>query len=234
MAKGLYGSDTGQNMARAAATEIIGTMLLVSVGTLVAASGANLITIALAFSVVLTGLVYAFGPISGAHLNPAITLALAAARKIELPNAAAYIVSQMIGAILASAFVKYLYGGRGTVGATLGAATPSSGVDFWVVIGCEAFASFLLALIIMGANDERVPKAASGIMVGAGLFAAIIAVGQLSGGAVNPARALGPMILRQDYAHVLEYTIAPIVAAVAAVLLMDKFLSKAEKPDSDE
>lgn len=241
---GLYGSDVGANMLRAATAELIGTFALVFAGTAVAVSGAlgraiagspaDSLAVGLAFGLVLVALVSALGHVSGAHLNPAVTLALAVTRKFPWRFVPAYVVAQIVGAVLASLAVWGVFGSPARDQASLGATVPATGTNVGQVLLVEVLITFLLMLVIISvATDERVAPAAVGPAVGFALAAAVLIGGPVSGGAVNPARALGPELVSGTFTSWWAYILGPVVGAVLAAVVYDRFLAQASAPDPD-
>lgn len=244
-ATGLYGSNTAANVPRVIVAELVGTFFLVLAGTAAAVTAAlNLpisglpsdsLTIALAFGLALTTLVFALGHISGAHFNPAVTLALAVNGKFPWKYVPFYLGSQLGGALLAALTVLFMYGTRAKEIAALGATLPADGVNGWRVVVIEATVTFLLMLVIMAiATDPRSPKAAAGTTIGFALAVGILIAGPLTGGGLNPARALGPMIASGQLTAFWAYIIGPIIGAVLAATLYAKLLIGAEEPSEAE
>jgi MIP family channel proteins len=241
---GLYGSDTAANLPHTFVAELIGTFFLVLAGTAVAVAAslnltiaglpADSLSVALSFGLSLIALVFALGHISGAHFNPAVTLGLLITGRFPLKYTPFYIAAQMAGAILASLTVLYMYGKKAKVVAALGATLPSKNVNGWRIIVIEAIVTFLLMLVIMAiATDDRTPKAAAGTAIGFTLTVGILIAGPLTGGALNPARALGPMIVAGRETDWWCYVIGPVIGACAAAIIYG-FLNKAEEPSAAE
>jgi MIP family channel proteins len=244
-ATGLYGSSTATNLPRVIVAELIGTFFLVLAGTAVAVAAtlnlpiaglpADSLTIALGFGLALIALVFALGHISGAHFNPAVTLALASVGKFPWKYVPFYVISQMGGALLASLSVLYMFGHRAKSLAYLGATLPAKGLNGWRVVFIEAIVTFLLMLVIMAiATDKRSPKAAAGTAIGFTLAVGILIAGPLTGGALNPARALGPMIVSGKYTDYWAYIVGPLVGAILAAILYSLVLVGAEEPSEAE
>ena len=241
--KGLYGSEVGGNMVRSATAELIGTAILIFAGTAVAV-GAILgqptagqpydsLAVALAFGLVLVALVSALGHVSGAHFNPAVTVALASTGKFPWRYAPAYVVAQLLGAVLAALAVWGCFGSRARDEASLGATAPNPSAGVGQVLLVEVLITFLLVLVIVSvATDERVTAAAVGPAVGFALAAAVLIGGPVSGGAVNPARALGPMIVSGSFTDWWAYILGPVIGAVLAAVTYDRFLTHAAAPDA--
>jgi MIP family channel proteins len=243
--QGLYGSGQASNLPRVIVAEIIGTYFLVLAGTAaavaavlqspIAGSPADSLAVALSFGLVLISLVFALGHISGAHFNPAVTLGLAAVGKFPIKYVPFYLLSQIGGAFLAALTVLYAYGDRAKSLASLGATYPAQGITALKAMVVEAFITFLLMLVIMAvATDPRTAKAAAGTAVGFALAVAILIGGPLTGGAVNPARALGPMIVAGDLTAWWAYLAGPILGAVLAAVIYQGVLAQAEEPSQNE
>ncbi len=240
---GLYGSDVGSNMLRAGVAEVVGTFILVFTGTSVAIAASqdipivgaayDSLAIALAFGLVLVALVAALGHVSGAHLNPAVTIGLASIGKFPWGYVPAYVGAQVLGAILAAFSTWITFGNIARSEASL--AAPGLPQESSLIQGffIEAIITFILVFVIVSvATDDRVPAAIAPVAVGFALAAAVFIGGPVTGGSVNPARALGPMIVSLDRLALAPiYIIAPIVGGVLAALLYDKFISDAEEPE---
>ena len=242
---GLYGSSQGSNLPRVMAAELIGTYFLVFAGTAaavaaalqlpIAGNPADSLAVALSFGLVLIALVFSLGHISGAHFNPAITFGLASSGKFPWKYLPFYILSQAAGACLAALSVFYAFGEKAKIIASLGATYPVKGITPLKAMVIEAIITFLLMLVIMAvATDPRTPKAAAGTAVGFALTAAIIVGGPLTGGAVNPARAIGPMLIAGKLTAWWAYLIGPILGAILASLIYQFILAPAEEPNEAE
>ena len=242
---GLYGSSTATNIPRVFIAELIGTFFLVLAGTaaVVAASlnlpiaglPADSLTVALSFGLSLIALVFALGHISGAHFNPAVTLGLASTGKFPFKYIPFYLLAQMGGAIGAAYTLLYIYGEKAKSVANLGATLPIKGVNGWRVVVIEAIVTFLLMLVIMAiATDSRTPRAAASTAIGFTLTVGILIAGPITGGALNPARALGPMIVAGKYTDFWAYIIGPIVGAILAAALYRLVLVGGEEPSENE
>lgn len=242
---GLYGSSTAANLPRVIIAEIVGTFFLVLAGTAtavaaslklsIAGTPADSLAVALSFGLMLIALVFSLGHISGAHFNPAVTIALAVSRKFPFGHVPFYIAAQIIGSCLAALTVFFAYGEKAKTIAFLGATLPAKNVSGCRVMVLEAIVTFLLMLVIMAiATDTRTPKAAAGTAIGFTLAVGILIAGPLTGGALNPARALGPMIVAGVYKDFWAYIIGPVVGAIVAAVLYAFLLVEAEEPSEAE
>lgn len=235
---GLYGSTVGERTTRAAVAEAVGTSVLVYAGTSVAVvrtirgdSTYDLLAVVLAFGVVLVALVASLGHVSGCHLNPAITIGLAATGRFPARTAAVYVVAQLVGGVLGSLATWVTYGDEARTVASLGASLPADGVPGWQVFVVEMLVTFVLVLVVVSvATDERAESAVAPVAVGAALAAAIFIAAPQTGGAVNPARAFGPDLLSGNLGPLWIYLVAPVVGGIAAAVLYDRLLAPAEPP----
>ncbi|WP_125607005.1 MIP/aquaporin family protein [Lapidilactobacillus bayanensis] len=202
-------------------SEFLGTFMLVFIGTssVVIAKG-NVLTIALSFGLAITVSAYAFGGISGGHFNPAVTTAMLINRRISATEAVAYIISQVLGATVASLFVKIFVGALSLPTNQLGQTDftkISTGVAFLV----EVLATFLFLLVILNVTSKDHGDAArAGVVIGLTLALLIIFALNLTGASLNPARSFGPAIFAGGSAlkHIWLYILAPEIGAVLAAL----------------
>ena len=177
--------------------------------------------VALAHGLALMAMVYAVMGISGAHINPAVTVSLWVARKIKAKDAIGYIISQLIGSVIAAAFLAWIFPFEKVL--HLGAPALGINVTFFGAILIEALLTFLLALTIFGISDKN----HAGLAIGAVLTAAVLVGGPLTGAAVNPARAFGPAFISGFWKDQVVYWIGPIVGAVMASWLQSLIKKKA-------
>lgn len=222
-------SSIGKNMALTALAELIGTYLLVLVGTAVAVAAGlhkntagpayDSLAIALSFGLILIPIVGALGQVSGAHVNPAVTLGLAAAGKFPWLYVPAYLGAQMIGGVAASFTLWAAFGGS-AYGAHLGAPAPAHGATDLQVFLIEGLIAFMLVFTVMAmATDPRVPAGTASVAIGFVLAAGVLLGGPVSGGAGNPARALGPMIVAHTFPTWYTYTGGPLIGGVIGAWL---------------
>lgn len=210
--------------------ELIATFALVFIGagavlTNTFSKGAvGLTGIALAHGLVLMAMVYATAHISGGHVNPAVTIAMLFARKINLRRAVGYIIAQLVGAALAGSLLWLIFPNMITT-VHLGAPDLGAGVPVLTGIIIEAVLTFFLVFTIFGvAVDKRAPAGMYGIAIGLVLTFDILMGGPLTGAAMNPARAFGPAFAANFWQNQLVYWIGPIIGAVVAGLLYEYLL----------
>ena len=209
MASGLHGHRLESSPGRAVAVECIGTFVLVLaiISTAIAAqlseaiAGApyDSLAVPLAGGFALVVVVASFGHLSGAHLNPAVTVGLALNRRFPRRHVPAYVTAQLAGAIVAALAAWVLFGSKARSVASLGATLPAAGVGIGRVFAAEGTVTFVLVLVVLAvATDHRVPQGVAAVAIGFALAAAIFISGPISGAAVNPVRALGPMIVARQ------------------------------------
>lgn len=232
------------SQARAAASELIGTFFLVYAGTATATaallgqtiggSPPNSLAIAFAFGLTLTGMIAAFGHTSGAHFNAAVTLGLAVTRKFPWRFVPVYLVAQLVGAVLGAGATWVTFGSVGRDRASLGATTPASGVGDLRAFAIEALITFLLVTVIVAtAADDRVPPVVAPFAIGFTLVVAVLIGGAITGGAVNPDRALGPALLSGSFDSLWVYIAGPLVGGVLGAVVYDRFVSRTTTPTTD-
>jgi aquaporin Z len=170
--------------------------------------------VALTFGLVVMAMIYAVGAVSGAHLNPAVTLAFCAAGRFPARQIVPYAAAQVAGAFAASGLVLALFGNEANLGATL----PSGGV--WQSFALEVALALILMLVILrvstGSREQGVTAALAvgGVVALEALFA-----GPICGASMNPARSLAPAVCSGSVRHLWAYLAAPAVGALAAVPL---------------
>jgi MIP family channel proteins len=217
--------------------EFIGTFALVFIGgaaIMMSQQGiGSLGTVAAAHGLILAVMVTAAMRISG-HFNPAVTLGFLATRRIEPLMAGVYVVAQLAGAMVAAYAHKGLLPSdvyTAAHGGTLSIALQTSGTQAFVL---EAIATFFLVFTVFGtAVDPQAPKI-GGFAIGLTYTAAILAIGPVTGAALNPARAFGPAVAFNQYEGQVIYWLGPIIGGVVAAVLYDQlFLPRApEEPGS--
>jgi MIP family channel proteins len=168
--------------------------------------------------------------ISG-HLNPAVTLGFLAARRIEPMMAAVYIVAQFLGAIIAAYALGALFPESLSEGLRLGGQRVSLDVGTTQAIILEGIATFFLVFAVFGTAVDPAAPRVGGFAIGLTLTAAILAIGPLTGGSLNPARSFGPAVASGVFEGQIVYWLGPILGGVAAALFYDSlFLRRGAEP----
>jgi MIP family channel proteins len=238
---GTYGSSVdSSNIVGAAVAELIGTFILIFTGCAVAVAAIlqrptagpgiyDSLAVALAFGLALVAVVAAIGHVSGAHVNPAVTLALAATKKFAWQYVPIYIAAQLVGALLGAIAVWAIYGDASRELANVAATFPTEGVGDLRALVAEILVTFILVFVIISvATDDRAPAGVAPLAVGFALACGVLIAGPVTGGSLNPARTLGPMIVAFDFTAVWVYIVGPVIGAVLAALAYDRFASQAD------
>lgn len=212
---------------KAAIAELIGTFTLVFIGAgagaMAGITDGGIVSVALAHGLALMVIVYAWGGISGAHVNPAVTLGIVLTGRLTWVRAAYYWVAQFLGAAVAAFLLKSLIGETGGLGATLG--THSGDPVRAIVI--EAVLTFFLIVAVFGTAVAGRNGNAAGIAIGLVLAMDILMGGALTGASMNPARTFGPALATGDLSYLWIYIVGPCLGAVVGALLYDRvFLRK--------
>lgn len=201
-------------------SEVWGTFLLVLVaaggGVIGATAFGGALTLAmkaLAPGVMVMGIIFFMGTISGAHLNPAVTLAFAVRGNFPWIRVPGYILAQIVGAILASLFLQWMYGN-----VINGATEPTPDVTVWVAILTEAVLTLGLVSVILGtASGARNVGANGALAVGGYIGLVSVWAAPVTGASMNPARSFGPDLIGADLSHYLIYLVGPLLGAMVAV-----------------
>ncbi len=203
---------------RSFAAEAFGTFVLVLFGTgaividQVTGGAVTHLGISVTFGLVVMALVYALGDASGAHLNPAVTLAFWAARRFPARKVLPYVASQCVGAIAASLTVRFLFPHSPTLGETLVRG------DITRVAVLEALLTNVLMFVILSVSSG---SKEIGLMAGAAIGAVVgleaLFAGPITGASMNPARSLGPALVSGNLADLWLYVVSPITGALLAV-----------------
>jgi aquaporin Z len=217
----------------ALAAELIGTFALVFIGAGAGALGlGGLPGVALAHGFVVLAFAYAFGHISGTHLNPAVTLGIFVAGKIEATKAASYIVFQLIGGVFGAYALKWVLGGAvghlgaGALASGLAAGGGTVTVDATRGFVLEALLAFLLVTVVLNAAVSGKAGNLAGVAIGTTLVFNILMGGPLTGAIFNPARQLGPALAADQMANLGLYLLAPLAGAALAGALYRGFASR--------
>jgi aquaporin Z len=201
------------------AAEFLGTFTLVFCGTgavvidAVTHGAVTHVGIALTFGLVIASLIYAFGHVSGAHFNPAVTIGMCIAKRFSGANVVFYLLSQIAGALAGSVLLRVLFSNEACLGATL----PLGGNELQSFV-LEAVLTFILMLVILCVTSG--PKEV-GIMAGLAIGGIIgleaLFAGPISGASMNPARSLAPALVSGNLTSLWVYLTAPVLGALLAV-----------------
>jgi MIP family channel proteins len=207
-------------------SEFLGTFTLCFVGqgtvcavALGGSPGAELLTIAVAHGLALAVMISALGAASGAHFNPAVTFGFLVAGRQSLGSAIRYWISQLLGAVVASAILAWVFPAAIRAATHLGAPGVSPEISVGAAVVIEVITTFLLVTAVWGtAVDPRAPKI-GGFGIGLTVLMNILATGPLTGGVMNPARAFGPALLSGTWANHWVYWVGPMVGGALAALI---------------
>jgi aquaporin Z len=210
--------------------EILGTFALVFCGTgaiIINQQTSGAIThvgIAITFGLIVMAMIYALGHISGAHLNPAVTIAFTLAKKFKAKQVTPYIISQLAGAFLASFVLNYLFPTNEFLGTTIPSGTPLQSF----ILEC-ILTFFLMLVIIHVATGSKEQGMFAGLAIGSTVLLEAMFAGPVSGASMNPARSLAPAIVSGHMEHLWVYLTATILGAALAIPIW-KFLNQKDNP----
>ncbi|RSM86290.1 glycerol transporter [Kibdelosporangium aridum] len=218
-------------LVRRLIAELAGTAILCTFGigaavsvTAAATGGSGLLIVALAHGLALAVAIYAFGPTSGGHFNPTVTLALAARGKFAWREVPGYLLAQLLGGILAAALVYAAYTGT-ALDAGLGATTFGPDVSSGQAILAEAAGAFILVTAVFALANT--PHGIHGLGIGLALATQIMVFGPLTGASVNLARTLGPDVVLSlagtsvAWSQFVVYLVSPLIGGLVAAFLHD-------------
>lgn len=227
------------SMAQKLGAEAIGTAILVFIGagaiplTRLLADGnplgsAELSTIAFATAFAIVAAVYSVGHISGAHINPAVTLALLATRKIDGATAGGYIAAQVIGAFFGASLTLIILSGNDPQTLGLGAVDVNANAGLAIGFAAEVIGTAILVFTVFGAAvSGRAPAGFAGLVIGVIVYGIIVLVGPITGAALNPARQIAPDVLEMIIGGAavkwdvlaIAYIAGPIVGGLVGAFL---------------
>ncbi|HEX3219113.1 MAG TPA: aquaporin [Candidatus Limnocylindria bacterium] len=224
-------------LSAALIAEAVGTFLFFFVGAgsviLAAHAGANgpgLIGIALAHGLALAVMVSAFGAISGGHFNPAVTVAVRLAGRIEWTHAAAYVVAQLIGAAAAGYLLAAVMPEAAAMASFLGTPTLDPAISIGAGIAIEAVLTLVLVFAVFGtAVDRRAPRL-GGMAIGLAVAADVLMGGPLTGAAMNPARWFGPALASGHWDNWYVWWVGPLIGAIVAAVIYRYVLEGEAEP----
>jgi MIP family channel proteins len=215
------------SLLRRSLAEAVGTFALVFIGCASISSryfneaNYGVLGIALAHAIVLSVMITATMAISGGHLNPAVTIGLLVVRRTSGRTAAAYIVAQLVGAVFGALLLKYLWPVNLTRSVSLGTPTIAGNVLLTQAIGIEAVLTFFLVSAVFGTCVNPAAPKVGGFGVGLVLLFDMLVGGNLTGAAMNPARAFGPALVSGQWVGHAVYWVGPILGAIIAALLWE-------------
>lgn len=201
-------------------SESIGTFALIFCGTGAmtvneVTNGADLthIGVAITWGLIVMAMIYAFGEISGAHFNPAVTIAFAYAKKFSWKEVPKYIIAQLLGALLASVMLWILFPMSEFYGATLPSVVP------WRAFILELLLTFFLMLTIINVSTgSKEVGVMAGIAIGGVVLLEAMFAGPITKASMNPARSIAPALISGHLEHLWLYILAPIIGALLAVV----------------
>lgn len=206
--------------------EFIGTFALVFCGTgaIIVNEQSNgslgLLGIALAFGITISVMIYIFGNISGTHINPSVTVALVIGKLIPKKEAIFYSSAQIIGAILASGLLTFMFPENVTLGATI----PSGALLQSFIL--EFVLTLFLMLTILRISSKKELSNIAGLIIGLFVTGIILFAGPISGGSFNPARSLAPALISGNFSALWLYITAPTLGTIIATLIWKVFEKK--------
>lgn len=201
---------------RSGLAELIGTFILVFVGGFAVASAQGVVVAALAHGLILVAIIYMYGHISGAHVNPAVTAGLLVGGKIDLMKAVVYWVAQFAGAIIAAVVLNIIVPGAAAGGQTMGSLTDGSP---WSAALFEAIMTFFLVSTVYQAAVYGKVGNVAGIAIGFTLAGSILAGGTYTGASLNPARTLGPALIAGNLTYAVPYLVGIFAGGIIAGLV---------------
>jgi aquaporin NIP len=200
-------------------SEFIGTFSMIFCGTgamtvnEVTGGAVSHVGIAITWGLIVMAMIYAFGETSGAHFNPAVSIAFAYAKKFAWKEVPKYIIAQILGAFAASLILWFLFPASETLGATL----PT--VDVWRAFVLEALLTFFLMVVIINVSTgSKEMGIIAGIAVGAVVLLEAMFAGPITNASMNPARSIAPGIVSGNVQYLWMYVLAPITGAILAVI----------------
>ena len=201
-------------------SEFIGTFALVFCGTGAMTiseitNGTDLthVGVAITWGLIVMAMIYAFGEISGAHFNPAVTISFAYAKKFAWKEVPKYITAQLLGAFLASGILWFLFPASEFYGATI----PT--LDVWRAFVLELILTFFLMLVIINVSTgSKEVGTMAGIAIGGVVLLEAMFAGPMTKASMNPARSIAPALVSGHFEHLWLYILAPILGALLAVI----------------
>ncbi|EEF45341.1 probable aquaporin NIP7-1 [Ricinus communis] len=216
---GCFPKELDLNPARMVLAEFMGTFILmfcvcgIMASTQLTGGQVGLLEYAATAGLTVIVLVFAIGPISGAHVNPAVTIAFATFGHFPWSKVPFYVVAQTVGSVLATYAAKLVYG----IKADLMVTRPVQGCNS--AFSVEFITTFLMMFLAASLAYQAATRHLSGFVIGLSIGLAVLISGPVSGGSLNPARSLGPAIVSWNFKDIWVYIIAPTTGAVAGALM---------------
>ena len=199
-------------------SEFLGTFALIFCGTgamtinEVTGGAVTHVGIAITWGFIVIAMIYAYGDISGAHFNPAVSIAFAVAKKFSWKEVPKYIVAQVLGALLASVTLKFLFPTSEVLGATI----PT--IDVMRAFVLEIILTFILMLTIINVSTgSKEVGIVAGIAIGGVVLLEAMFAGPVTNASMNPARSLAPALVSGNLEHLWLYLTAPVIGAILAI-----------------
>lgn len=200
--------------------EALGTFAIVFFGTgaiIVNQETGGVIThvgIAFTFGLIVMAMIYALGQISGAHFNPAVTIAFTVSKTFPAKQLLPYILSQLTGAILASLVLHFLFPSNKLLGATIPAGNPIQSLVLEFLL--TFFLMFVILAVSSGSKEQGM---FAGLAIGSVVLLEAMFAGPVSGASMNPARSIGPALVAGQFDHLWLYILAPVTGASSSTLV---------------
>ena len=207
--------------------ELIGTFALVFCGTGaivindVTNGSVSHVGIAITFGLIVMAMIYSFGPVSGSHINPAVTIAFSLTDRFDRKDLLPYLIAQLLGAFLASGVLRYLFQEHENLGATF----PYD--DWGQTFILEVILTYFLMLVILFVSQNKETVGMTGIAVGGIVLLEAMFAGPITGASMNPARSIAPAVVSGNIEELWIYILAPIIGAILASLTW-LFMKKSE------
>lgn len=201
-------------------SEGLGTFVLVFAGTGaviandLSGGAVSHVGVSLTFGLVVMAMVYSLGDVSGAHINPAVTIGLWIARRFPLVKVGPYIASQLIGAVAASVLLRFMFGTAHGLGGTAPSGSALQSLVMEIVI--TSILVLVILCVTVGAKEKSITAA---IAIGAAVGIGVLFAGPVSGASMNPARSLGPAIAGLQFSGIWIYIVAPCAGAWLAAMM---------------
>lgn len=208
-------------MWKKAISEAMGTLFLVLIGTGAVVYGEGMVSTALAFGLIVIAMAYSIGTISGAHINPAVSLAMLINGRMDFKEFIVYVVSQLVGAVAGSAILQFFLSQSGESTASLGSTVLAEGLTTSGGFIIEVLLTFLFVLVIVTVTGKNGDPHFAGLIIGLTLTAIILMGGTTTGISLNPARSFGPALLEGGAAlsQLWLYFLAPLLGGALAAFV---------------